>query len=349
MLRGVRYVGLAGRLAQEGKMTRARREHSWLLAVSIVLLATLLATRASAGNISLPREVVEGMDKIYSGNPDAAIAIAHNLEQSEPDQMLGYLLEGEARWWNRYCAACELKYGIFESWKRERDPGDEAYFRLADKVIHFSEAQLAKSNTAEMHVYAGIGWALKVRVYGLRGENRNAARAGVSARAEMLRALELDPQMTDATAALGVYNYYVDTLSPVVRLMRIFMGIPGGNKEEGIRQMELGMNQGVFLSVDARFILARSLRTYDQNYERALSIAEPLVTRYPQNPIFQLLLGNLNAELGRKEKASEYFREALRLTTADPACGGCAGCDTDCSTCLTRLRGLADSSLAALH
>src|SRR3984893_10622211 len=113
MLRGVRYFGLASRLAQEGKMTGAHRE-PWLLAVATPLLATLLATPASAGNISLPPEVVEGMDKIYGGDPDTAIAIAHNLEQSEPEQMLGYLLEGEARWWNRYCAATEIKYGIFE-------------------------------------------------------------------------------------------------------------------------------------------------------------------------------------------------------------------------------------------
>ena len=40
----------------------------------------------------------------------------------------------------------------------------------------------------------------------------------------MLRALELDPQMADATAVLGVYNYYVDTLSGIVKLLRVFHG-----------------------------------------------------------------------------------------------------------------------------
>jgi len=271
------------------------------------------------------------------------------MQAEQPQHPLGYLLEAEALWWRIWCTSAEFKYGMNDARHRQKLEADRHYLQLAEKISSLAEAQIKQHETAEAQFYAGMADAAAARLYGLRGENRNAARAGVSARAEMLRALELDPQMTDATAALGVYNYYVDTLSPVVRLMRIFMGIPGGNKEEGIRQMELGMNQGVFLSVDARFILARSLRTYDQNYQRALSVAEPLVTRYPQNPIFQLLLGNLNAELGRKEKASEYFHEALRLTTADAACGGCAGCDTDCSTCLTRLRGLADSSLAALH
>ena len=158
-----------------------------------------------------------------------------------------------------------------------------------------------------MHTFAGLGWALQVRVYALRGDNRAAARAAVSARTEMLTALKLDPEMADATAALGIYNYYVDTLSPLVKLLRIFMGIPGGEKQVGVNQMTIGMNRGSFLAVDIRFILARSLRTYDEKYEQALSVAEPLAARYPRNPIFLLLLGNLNAELGRNAKAVRIF------------------------------------------
>ena len=193
------------------------------------------------------------MDAIYGGDPDAAIPIARDVQQAQPDHPLGYLLEAEALWWKRYCAACEIKYGMVEAWKRGKEPEDEAYLALADKEINAAEARLAKSETAEMHVYAGMGYALKARVYGLRSENRNVARVAVKGRAEMLRALELDPQMADATAVLGVYNYYVDTLSPIVKLLRVFMGIPGGSKEEGVKQLEVGMNQGVLMAVDARF------------------------------------------------------------------------------------------------
>jgi predicted Zn-dependent protease len=103
-------------------------------------------------------------------------------------------------------------------------------------------------------------------------------------------------------------------------MLRFFMGIPGGDKELGIKQMEVGMNQGVLLAVHVRFILARGLRQYDQKYEKALAVAEPLVARYPQNPMFQLLVGNLNFELGRNSKASEYFQAALKSSVPDPVC-----------------------------
>jgi hypothetical protein len=293
-----------------------------LLAVAIFAFATLRAPVARAGGISIPPEVRHAMDLIYGGDPDGAITIARRLQETQPDHPLGYLLEGEALWWKRYCAACEIKYGMFEAWKRSKEPGDGAYLALADKEINAAEDRLAKADTAEMHVYAGMGYALKARVYGLRDENRNVARVAVKGRAEMLRALELDPQMADATAVLGVYNYYVDTLSGIVKVLRVLMGIPGGTKEDGVKQLEVGMNQGVLMGVDARFILARVLRQYDFKYEQALSIAEPLNMRYPRSPIFMLLVGNLHAELGHNAKASEFFRAAQQATVPEPVCAG---------------------------
>ena len=321
---------------QESEGMNARLRHLWCIPACVLFLAAFAATPARASGITLPPEALKAIEKIYGGDPDAAIVIAHDVESARPDHPLGYLIESEARWWKRFCAACEIKYGIVDPWKRSKESDDAEFLALTDKVTQLAEAQLSKSDTAEMHTYAGLGWALKVRVYGLRNEFRNAARAGVNGRAEMLTALKLDPEMADATAALGVYNYYVDTLSPIVKLLRIFMGIPGGDKQLGIKQMEIGMNQGVFLAVDVRFILARSLRTYDQKYEEGLTVAEPLVTRFPRNPMFLLLLGNLNEELGRNEKASEYFRSALAAPVPD-------------AVCTARVRDLANSFIASLH
>ncbi len=308
--------------------------------VAIGLFATLLArvpaVRAGTERLTLPPEILQAMEKMHGGDPDAAIQIAHDFERVHPEDPLGYLVESEAQWWKVYCGACEFKYGMVNTAKGSKRREDDAYFGVADKAIHLAEAQIAESETAELHLYAGMGWAIKAQLYGLRSENRNAARAGVAARSEFMRALQLDPQMADASAGLGLYNYYVDTLSGFVKVLRFFMGIPGGNKAEGIRQLETGMKEGVLMAVEARFYLAKNLRTYDQQYERAATIAEPLVASYPHNASFLLLLGNLNAELGRKERASEYLHAALNLAIPDPACAA-------------RTRELANSMLASLR
>ena len=321
---------------------------AYFAALVALLVALLAAAPTRANEIKLPPEAVQAMDKMYSGDPDAAIAILRNLEQSQPENPLALLLEGEARWWKIYCADLELKYGMIDAWKRGKKPEDEAFLLLADKVVDLAHAQIAKSDTADMHFYAGMGFALKVRLEVLRGENRAVAHYGVAARAEFLRALELDPQMADATAGLGLYNYYVDSLSTTVKILRFFMGIPGGNRTEGIRQMQIGIDRGVVTPVEMRFHLARNLRTFDYQYERAILVAQPLVERYPENPVFLLLLGNLNAEMGRPVKTAEYLQAALNVASQHAAADCCSACPS-CPTCSTRVREIAKAFLGSSY
>ena len=303
-------------------MPNVRRLRTILLSVArgLVVGVVVCAPAARAGNIALSPEAARALDQTYSGDPDAAIATAQSIEHSQPDSPVGFLLEAEARWWKTYCASCEIKWGMLDAWKRPKQAEDEQYFALADKAIELARAEIAKSDTAEAHVYAAVGFALKARLYSLRDEKRAIAHAGVAARSDCLRALELDPDMADATAMLGLYNYYIDTLSSIAKMLRFFMGIPGGKKEDGIRQMRIGMEQAAFLAVDTRFYLSKNLRTYDQRYEEAVQVGEPLASRYPQNPVFLLLLGNLNVELGRNAKAAEYFRSVQATSVADSAC-----------------------------
>jgi tetratricopeptide (TPR) repeat protein len=313
-----------------------KRARIAMFIAAVVAGLALSPSPSGAGGLKISPEARQALDILYHGDAPGAIAAARKIQSAQPEQPIGFLLEGEARWWQRYCAAIETKYGMVEAWKRSKEPEDEDYFQLTDKAIQAADAQLARGETAEMHFYKGMGYALKVRVYGLRSENRNAARAAVAGRAEMLRALELDPDLADATAVLGLYNYYVSTLSPIVKLLRFFMGIPGGDKELGVKQMETGMDHGVVMDVDIRFILARALRQYDQKYDRALEIAEPLIGRFPRNPNFLLLVGNLNVQLGRNAKAAEYFHAVQALPPG-------------ASPCADHARELANSFLATLH
>lgn len=329
-------------------MKNARVIVSSRLAASIIVVISILAIPARARNLSLPAEAAQALNQMYNGDPDSAIVIARELQQSHPDHPLGFVLEAEAQWWKTYCSASEIKYGMLDTWKHGKKPEDQVYLALADKVIQLAQSQIVRTENAEMHLYAGIGYALKARFLALRGENRAVAHAGVSARTEFLRTLELDPDMADATAGLGLYNYYIDSLSSIVKMLRIFMGIPGGNKQEGIRQMTIGMDRGVLLAVDTRFYLAAILRRYDQQYEQAITIAEPLAAQYPNNPIFLLLLGNLNAELSHNDQAAEYFHTVLKLPEPTPSCASCTVCPT-CTTCSTRARDIANSFLASLR
>jgi len=279
-----------------------------------------LAPEARAARLSAPPAALAVLGKIYSGDTESALAEARLLQQEQPEDPLGYLLEGEALWWRIWCISADFKWGMSDARRRPKLAADQRYFDLAAKVSRLAEEQLKQHETPEMRFYAGMGDAMAARLYGLRSENRNTARAGVRAREHFLRALSLDPELADADFGLGLYNYYVDTLSTIARVLRFFMGIPGGSKQDGIRQLRTAIAEGVLTSDVARFYLAFNLHRYDQRYEQALAVISPLAEKYPLNPLFQLARGDLLAKLGRKEQALACYRAAQAIDVRDPEC-----------------------------
>jgi tetratricopeptide (TPR) repeat protein len=289
-------------------------------AVFLLIALFFGAATLNSAKLEPPPAALTIIDQIYSGDLQGGLEGAKRLEQQQPDHPLGYLLEGEALWWHIWCSSAEFKYGMTYPRHRAKLPADQHYLDLAAKVSALAAAQIATHETPEAQFYAGMGAALDARIYGLRAENRNAARAGVHAREHLLRAIALDPTLADADLGLGLYNYYADTLSSLARVLRFFMGIPGGSKQEGIRQLQHAMADGVLTPAEARFYLAINLHNYEQKYEQALQIAQPLTEKYPANPLLQLVVGDLYAKLGRKEAAAERYRAAASLSVADPEC-----------------------------
>ena len=286
----------------------------------IVIALAFCVTGAHAKKLNAPPDAREGLRHMYAGDTPRAIELFRKVQQAQPDSPLGYLLEVNALWWRTYCAACEIKWNTIDAYKRAKLPEDDEYFRLADKAIALGLAQLATSPSAEMNLYVGMGYALKARLHGLRMEAKPVARAGVKAREYLLRASQLDPELGDAYTGLGLYNYFVDALNWWAKMLRFFMGIPGGSKKEGVRLLERALREGDMSVGEARFYFAKNLRNYDLNYARAIELLTPLVEEYPTNPIFQLVLGDMHVKLGHYAQATKYFLAAKKLSTHDPAC-----------------------------
>lgn len=314
------------------------RTLSVLAMVIVCLLVPVQLAPEPAPTLALLPNTTAILDHIYSGRRDLAVSEIHQMEELAPDQPLGYLLEAEADWWKIWCVSAEFKYGMTMARHHRKAPSDEHYLELTIKAYNLAENRLQQQNAADMHLYAAMADALAARLYGLRGEYHATAKAGVRARENFLVAVKMDPTLTDAYTGLGLYNYYVDTLSMLAKAMRFLMGIPGGTKEEGIWQLEKGMNEGQLSAPLARFYLALNLFNYDQKYERALEVVSPLTERYPKNPIFQLMRGDLNAKLGRKQPAEAAYHAAERDIPEVP--------EPDCRA---RIKELVEQSLQGLE
>jgi hypothetical protein len=282
-----------------------------LLSIPLVFLFALPPARPEpARKLRVPPGTSLILEHIYSGRRDLALPEIRQLQQQAAENPLGYLLEAENQWWKIWCGAAEFKYGMTMARHRDKLPADQSYLDLTTKAYSLAEASLHQHDSAEMRLYAAMADALAARLYSLRGEYRATARVGVRARENFLGALALDPSLADADTGLGLYNYYVSTLSTLAKVLRFFMGIPGGSKEEGIRQLQHAIQEGQLSPPVARFYLAINLLNYDQRYEEALQVVGPLVEKYPGNPMFQLLKGDLNARLGRKQLAEASYGAA---------------------------------------
>lgn len=301
-------------------------------------LVSVVAPDVEAAKLEVPSTTWVIIDNIYSGRTDLAATLAKQFEEQYPENPLGYLLEAEALWWKIWCASAEFKYGMTMARHKEKQQSDQRYLDLTTKAWKLAEESIHKHDSGEMRLYAGMADGLASRLYGLRGESRAGARAGVRGRDNFLKALALDPSLADADMGLGLYNYYVDTLSGIARVLRFFMGIPGGSKEQGIRQLQEAINEGQLSPPLARFYLALCLHNYDQKYEEALEVIGPLVEKYPENPIFHLMRGDLYAKLNRKDQAEASYRAAT--AAADKLAD---------QECRKKIDLLVDESLAALR
>lgn len=303
----------------------------------LLLLVLLIAASAPSGvrtqtpdrqnpPLAIPEEARAGLELLYQGDTRRATALFRTLQAHQPDHPLGYLLEANAVWWERWCGSLEMKpWGFVDAAAGVDSPLDSTHRALVAAAQQRAEALRKPApppqlRGAEAHFYQGMAYAMEGRLAALRRENRAAASAGKKMRAALLRARQLNPQLDDALFGLGLYNYYVDTLSPLVKLLRVLLFIPGGDKRTGLVQLDRAAAGGVLVATEARFWLAKNLRNYDQDFARARVEFQRLGDRYPQNPIFPLLVAGVAAKLGDRAGAARAYTRARNLARATSPC-----------------------------
>ena len=146
------------------------------------------------------------------------------------------MLQANATWWKIYYISANLiDPDVFDVANMEDTPYDSHFEDLDRVAIHKAEALSRKQqDVARNLLYEGFAYALRARLDGLHDRDLATARAGKKMRSLLLQALALDPSLTDAYLGIGIYNYFVDTLSSIVKFLSVFIGLPGGSRTEGL-------------------------------------------------------------------------------------------------------------------
>lgn len=303
------------------QVNRKVRSSSFAAAVfcaSLVLGSASPSSAAAAGLQDQPgdqREIAHlGLDLLMNGDVSQALALFKQIQEKSPDDPLGYLLAADATWWKIYLTTANLiDPDVFDVVYSKTSPNDSSFENLVNTAIHKAATQIHSGrDPARNELYEGEAYALRARFEGLRDHDLAVARAAKKMRALLLAASQADPGLVDADAGLGLYNYFVDTLPAIVKILRFFIGLPGGSREVGLRQLRHAADQGDFVRAEAKFYLAKDFsRASEGQYETSLQLLQEVSKEYPRNLLWKLLIGSLEIRLGRGQQGEAIYGEVL--------------------------------------
>ena len=282
-----------------------------------------LAVVQTQGSEAAPRDAElretarRGIAALMNGDPDGAIEIFQQIQKADPQSPLGYLFEADATWWTIYLTTGNLvDPDVFDVARSSTSPYDSHFEDMVNAAIRKANARVhAHQDEARNYLYEGMAYGLKGRFYGLRDNDLPTARAGKKMRALLLTALKMDPSLEDAYLGLGIYNYFVDTLPTIVKMLKFLIGLPAGGRELGLEQLRRATDKGDLVRDEAKFYLAKDFsRRSEAEFDESLELFQQLAHAYPDNMLWTLLSGSLEIRLGRAEQGEDLYREALAKT-----------------------------------
>jgi tetratricopeptide (TPR) repeat protein len=301
----------------------------YLLIVLLAFAAVVTATRAARPPQTSEAEQIkvaqQGLGLLMNGDIEAAIKVFLKIESDDPDSALGYLMEADAVWWEIYFATGNLiDPDVFVVPSGSTSPYDAHFNKLVDAAIAKARANRnAKREVARNYLYEGMAYGLRGRLASMRGSNLAAARAAKQMRSLLITAVQQDRNLRDAYAGLGLYDYFVDTLPTIVKLLRWMIGLPGGSRERGLREIEYAAKYGELTNAEALYYLAKDYaRTSEKQYAKSLELFQQLRSRYPGNGLWTLMAGSLKIRMGHAEEGEALYREVLNQERAKQTVAG---------------------------
>ena len=254
----------------------------------LLLLAVLIPSAAVAQRgITAAPVVARAYDLILDGDFDGlAKALPETCPPAPQVACLG--LEALSLWW-----------------QIQLDPESTALDApfIAQVNAAIAEAERltkATPDSAEAWFYLGAAYGVRAQFRVHRGERLAAARDGKRIKESLEKALAIDPGMHDAEFGIGMYRYYADIAPAFFRFLRFLFLMPGGDREDGLRQLERAASSGVLVRGEAQFQIHILYLWYEKKPAEALAIIRDLQQRYPRNP----LLRQIEAEI-----LDKYFHD----------------------------------------
>ena len=282
------------------------------LLTTLVFLVPLVAQEA---------QFSKGFDHFYNLEYDEAIAEFLNRIERDPDNPERYNHLAQAILYRAMyrggALESELVTGNNSFLRRPQlRPGVEDQKRFEDAIQR--AMQLAQTrignNEKDLRASYSLGVSHGIRAnynFLVRKAWMDALRDATAARKLHNRVSELDPSMVDARLVQGAHDYVVGSLPWHIKMIGFLAGFRG-DRERGIRTLEMVAQKGVQNRVEASILLAAIYRR-ERRPGQAIPLLEDLVRRFPRNHLLRFEMVQMYGDLGRKDEALAVLRHMEEL------------------------------------
>jgi hypothetical protein len=243
------------------------------------------------------------LDLLYDGRTDAAVARLTQLQQERPRDPLGPYLQ--------VLALC---------WKLEQRPEsaaiDKEFLAESDRALATVDTYLrARPDDVRARLGRGAIRGVRSRFHLFRNQGANAAREASRMREDLALVREQDPRNGEAVFGMGVYDYYVDVLPRMARILRFLARMPAGDRARGLAQIEQAKDVAYLHHTEVQAQLYEIYSYYEDRPDAALREIRDLHRRYPGSPLWGLKLAeHLRLRLGDYEGSAAVGREILETS-----------------------------------
>jgi tetratricopeptide (TPR) repeat protein len=313
---------IPGSLQRRAAETAERKAPPFaLLRLAALLLSLQLPLRAAAAPVE------KGWDYFYNLEYAEAIQVFEKALSESPDDPELYNCLAEAILYRELyrlgALESELLTGnnyFIRTEKIRPDPAEDARFlAVLDRGMRLAQSRL-RSDAADQRALYALGAAFGLRTsYDLMVQKAWRAAVGDASQARRYhgRVAELDPQNYDALLIQGVYDYAMGSLPWHARLLSFLAG-RSGDKDRGIRTVEMVAEKGHLNRVDACVMLAIIYRR-EKEPAKAIRVLDPLIRAYPRNYLFRMEKAHMYSDMGKPREALACLREVEQLARSGGA------------------------------
>lgn len=250
-------------------------------------------------------DVIQGINHLYDLEFDEAERLFSKIVAEKPDYPVGYFYMAMVTW-------SRLSVGF---WTAENL---KEYVERIDLTISVAKKGIEKNEKdSRNYFYLGGALGFKGRFELMQQKWFSSYNLAYDAIQALRTCQKLDSDNKDVLLGLGIYDYYTAKLSGVLKFLT-YLFLHRGDKEEGLRKLNVAANEAVYSGLEAKSMLIHIYLYLEEDYDKALPIIQDLRAKFAKNPRYTFFEGLVHIRRdddGRYREMVEALRAESRKKT----------------------------------